>query len=1095
MKDRREPLFVGRERELTELRAGIVDARAGRGRMFLLEGEPGIGKTHLAGAIGREAETAGATTVWGRCWEGEGAPAFWPWLQALRALIDSRDAAAARVAMGAGGGDLAELMPELRERFPDLPTSPALAAPEARFRLLESVVAFLRAAASTRPIVLILDDLHWADAASLVLLRLLARELQTLRLLVIGTYRDVGLDPANPLEPTLGKIARDSRRVPLRGLSPAEVERFLALAGGSAPASDLVAAVYARTDGNPFFVAEVVRLLQAEGRLSAPSLAADHAIPVGVHQTIRRRLEGLSAACRAVLATASVVGRTFVVAVLAYACGEPEMRVLALLAEAEAAGIATVTRQPSPRGRFAHALVRETLYEQQPAAERVRQHKAIGEAIEALSAGDLEARLPELAWHFAAALPAGDVEKAIAYAVRAGEHASARFAHEEAMAHYGTALAILPAVTSPEDERRRCTLLLARGEAATQAGDVPQARNAFVEVIERTRRLDDAERFARAALGLGGRGDAIHTIDEGLLALLEEAHERLGATASALHARVLGRLAIALYFTAAPERPAMLSRMAVEMAEASGDTATLAATLSGRRYALWTPDNLDERLAVSERIVEHSRAAGAMETAAIGYLWRIIDLLEVGDIAAVDRDIARYRELADELRQPYYRWHAEALRAMRLLLAGELAEAEARIAEVFALGERARTPNATMLYMVQLFTLRREQGRLAELEAPIRVLAEQYPTIPAFKSGLALIFSETGRLAEARTWFERLAAHDFVALPRDAHYPNALDELSQVCAALGDAPRAAQLYERLRPYADRNVVIGFADGCNGPVARYLGLLATTCSRYGEAERHFADALAMSRRLGAAPCAAHVTREHAAMLITRADPDDRHRAAALLDDAEAIYRALGMEAFVARTAALQASLAALPAPTTTLTEERRRFHRDGSYWSVAFDGRLVRVPDAKGLRYLAALIRSPGREFHVIDLAGAASVEETDATPTPDARARLAYRRRLEELRTELAEAERLRDLGRVATLRDELEVVGSELAGAYGLRGAAARTTGGAERVRKAVTKCIRGEIGKLSRLHDGLGRHLTNAVRTGTFCSYAPEKPLDWEL
>jgi tetratricopeptide (TPR) repeat protein len=1088
-----QTLFVGRKHELAELRTGLADALAGRGGLFLLEGEPGIGKTYLAGEIGREAEAQGATTLWGRSWEGEGAPAFWPWRQALRGLLARRDPHAIRSAMGDGVGDLAELLPEMHHRFGDLPRSPLLDQSDARFRVIESVVSFLRAAAGTEPIVLILDDLHWADAASLMLLRLVVRSLLDARVLVVGTYRDADLDPAHPFTRTLGKIARDSRRLTLRGFSLREVERFLTLFNGAAPAPELVTAVHSRSDGNPFFVTEIVRLLESEGRLDGGAASGvELGIPVGVHQTIRRRLDHLSAACRQALQTASVIGREFDVAVLIRVSRDAGHHLLALLAEAEAARLVHVPRTPTPRARFVHALVRDTLYEELSPPDRRRQHRIVAEAIEALAGTDLDGHAPELAWHFARALPDGDAKRAIDYAVRAAESARAHFAYEEAAAQYAAAAAMLPATsddTGREPERQRCQLLLAQGEAATQAGDVPQARRAFLEVIERTRRLDAAELFARATLGLAGRGDATHAVDHALLVLLEQAHEHLRGDTSALHARILGRLAMAVYFTDDEERRVSVSRRAVEMAEDVGDPATLAATLSARRFALWTPDDLDERVAVSGRIVDLARIAGAPETAVVGHLWRLIDLLELGDIAGVDRDIARYTELAEELRQPYYRWHAAALRAMRALLAGRLAQAETLIEHAFALGQKAHTPNVNLLYMVQLFTLRREQGRLAELEYPLLTLAEQYPTIPACKSGLALLFAETARLTEARAWFERLAATDFAELPRDAHYLNALDELAQTCHALGDGVRAQRLYERLLPYAGRNVVVGFADACDGPVTRYLGLLATTFGCFDAAADHFEEALAMTRRLGAAPYTAHVERDYAGMLLARGSPGDPARAARLLEDAAAIYEALGMSAYLPRTRALR------PAPPDPAPDRRRTFRHDGAYWTLAFDGREVRARDTKGLRYLAELVHHPGRALHVVDLAGGWCVDSTVVPPTPDARARVAYRQRLTELRTELADAERMHDLARTTTLRDELEAVASELASIYGLRGAASRTGGAVDRARKAVTKCIRGEIRRLARVHEPLARHLMNAVHTGVFCVYLPEKPVDWEL
>jgi tetratricopeptide (TPR) repeat protein len=308
--------------------------------------------------------------------------------------------------------------------------------------------------------------------------------------------------------------------------------------------------------------------------------------------------------------------------------------------------------------------------------------------------------------------------------------------------------------------------------------------------------------------------------------------------------------------------------------------------------------------------------------------------------------------------------------------------------------------------------------------------------------------------------------------------------LAEVCAALGDAARAAELYALLLPYAGRIVVVNRGDACQGAVSRYLGLLAATMGRGAEADRHFTEAAALNARLGARLLVAHTERDHAAMLLRCGADGDAERARHLAARALATYRALGLAHYAARME---------PATPDAGPAARNVFRREGDVWILGFDGRAARLRDAKGLRYLALLVRHPGQEFHVVDLAGAADVREADATPTPDGQARGAYRQRLADLRDQLEEAERFNDVGRTTRLREEMDALAVELAGVYGLRGARAR--GSAERVRKAVTKCIRDQIAKVERANGVLARHLTNAVRTGTFCAYLPEKPVDWEL
>jgi tetratricopeptide (TPR) repeat protein len=458
-------------------------------------------------------------------------------------------------------------------------------------------------------------------------------------------------------------------------------------------------------------------------------------------------------------------------------------------------------------------------------------------------------------------------------------------------------------------------------------------------------------------------------------------------------------------------------------------------------------------------------------------LRRLIDLLEVGDVAGVDRHVARFESLAEM--QPEYRRHAASLHAMRALLAGRLADAESDIEEAFELARSTQAPDAALVHVLQLLALRREQNRLDEVEAPLRATAERHPSNRSVQTGLALLLAETDREDEARRHLDRLAANAFGAIPREAHDVNALDQVARACHALGDAPRARALYDRLSPYAARNVVVGLAFACTGPVAATLGLLAATCRRFDLAETHFESALAMCRRLGAPPCTAHVERAYGAMLLEHGTAEDTTRAAGLLDDAIAIYAALGMRAHVARAQVLR--------PRSVRPRDRRvAIRRAGSDWILTFDGRELRVVGTTGVRHVTTLVAKPGRAFHVIDLAGAARLDESERAPSPADRARLARRQRLAELRIDLADAERAGDDRRGAALQAELDTVVQELA-----RADALPLEGGAtvEGVARTVTTAIRDAISALATEHASLGRHLHDTLRLGTFCMYAPDR------
>src|SRR3990172_2097993 len=440
-------VFVGREKEMDELRAGLEDALSGRGRLLMLVGEPGIGKTRTSEEFATYAGLRNAQVLWGRCYEGEGAPAYWPWVQVIRSFVHDRDPAALMSEMGPGAADIAQVVSEVREGRPGLPAPPALEPEQARFRLFDSITTFLKNASKGQPIVLVLDDLHWADKPSLLLLQFLARELRGARLLVLATYRDVELRREHPLSDALGELARAglSQRILLRGLTEQDVARFIEITAGMRPPQALGDAVYRETEGNPFFVNEIVRLLVADGRLDRPEEVKSWSvtIPQGVREVVGRRLNHLSKECNGVLTVASVIGREFGVDALERVSDVSDDRLLEVLEEAVGARVVAEVPRSAGRYSFSHALIRETLYEELSTTRRVRLHRQIGEALEGLYATNPEPHLAELAYHFSEGAQGGDVEKAIDYAVRAGDRAAALLAHEDSVHQYEMALQAL----------------------------------------------------------------------------------------------------------------------------------------------------------------------------------------------------------------------------------------------------------------------------------------------------------------------------------------------------------------------------------------------------------------------------------------------------------------------------------------------------------------------------------------------------------------------------------------------------------------------------------------------------------------------------
>ncbi|MEE9324565.1 MAG: protein kinase, partial [Dehalococcoidia bacterium] len=435
-------VFVGRQREMGELKAALEDALSGRGRMVTLVGEPGIGKTRTAQELATYTGLRQAQVLWGRCYEGRGVPPYWPWVQAIRSYVREHDPDQLRSEMGTGAADIAEIISDVKERLPDLEPPPKLEPEAARFRLFDSITSFLKGASQTKPLVLVLDDLHWADESSLLLLQFLARELARSRLLVVGTYRDVEISRKHPLAEVLGELTKERlfQRILLRGLKQEDVGRFIELTSAKEPPAGLVEAVYTQTEGNPLFVTEIVRLLVQEEELTDEARKRESwtvRIPEGVREVIGRRLNRLSERCNQTLTIAAVIGREFELRQVQPLIEDlTEDMLLDVLEEALEARIVEELPQVMGRYQFTHALIQETLTGELSLTRRVRLHARIAKALEKLYGDQAEAHAAELAQHFAEAQEVLGTEKLLRYSLLAGERALTTYAYEEAVAHF-----------------------------------------------------------------------------------------------------------------------------------------------------------------------------------------------------------------------------------------------------------------------------------------------------------------------------------------------------------------------------------------------------------------------------------------------------------------------------------------------------------------------------------------------------------------------------------------------------------------------------------------------------------------------------------
>jgi tetratricopeptide (TPR) repeat protein len=1104
--------FLGRDEELSVLVAGLEAAEAGAGGLILLGGEPGIGKSRLADEVAGHARQRGFVSLWGRGWEDAGAPPYWQWVQVLRSYLRQTDADVARRRLGAGAADIVQMLPELRDLFDDLTAQARSDSDAARFQLFDSTSSFLRAAGEDRPLLVVLDDLQFADPSSLRLLRFLAGQVAEMRVLVIGTYRDVDLTPEHPLTAAVAELAREpaTRTIVLRGLGRDALRQLIGATAGIEAAEQMVAAVAHGTKGNPLYATEALRLLSAEGRLGdlARGTSTHLAVPPGVRAVIGRRLERLAPETKAALAVGAVIGPEFDAGILGRLAETEAPDPAAGIDEAVGEGLLVEVSGSPGRYRFSHDLVRETLYDELLPARRRSLHRMVAEHLEAVLGEASESHLAELAHHFyEAERDASTDRRAVEYARRAGAQAERSLAFEDAARLYRMALAALDRSGEGEPQAR-LDLLLALGDVLNRGGEVPGARATLLEAYETALSLGAAREMARAALGVGGRLPwARPGRETRLIPLLQDALVHLGGADDALRVRLLTRLACAWRST--PEQRAQsdaLSRQAVELARTLDDPASLSYALSGRFWAIWWPENPSERLVLAREMNEIAAGLGDGERLIDAQMMLWLSHTELADMTTARREAAEMVSLVAELRQPGHLWLGIAPRALMALMEGDFAEAEALVGDESDPGAHFTLAlDNVSAARFHRFLLRREQGRLAEEEPNVRASLDEVPWYPLHRAALVCLLMDVGREGEARVALDELARDDFSALYPDNEWLLGTSLAAEAAARLEVTDAVEILYRQLAPLAGRHA-IGHAEGSVGAVDRYLGLLASALGRHDDAARHLEDAVHINERMGARPWTAHSRHDLAAVLRARNAPGDATRAADLDADALTAARALGMPALETRIVADQA-----PPRAPALDAGTGTFRREGEYWVIAFDGNAIRMKHTKGLAYLSRLLERPGTELHALDLVGvggngdgAAAREDglrpnadDGAGPTLDAAAKAAYRERMAELQADLAQAEEWNDSERAARAREELDALVAQLSGAVGLGGRdRSATASSSERARVSVTRAIRGALDRLAAQSPGLARHLEVTVHTGTYCSYTPDPraPITWE-
>jgi DNA-binding SARP family transcriptional activator/tetratricopeptide (TPR) repeat protein len=883
--------LVGRRDELATLERWWSGEDSERERVLLLGGEAGVGKSRLLARTAHEVHASGAVVLAGRASEEALVP-YQPFLEAIGHYAFHASLPQLRAATQHSGSELTRLIPGLARRLPELP-APEPGDPETdRYRLFEAVAGLLGQIAATGSLLIVLDDLHWADRPTLLLLRHLIRSPQSGQLRIVGAYR-AGEPWSEWFGAALAGLRREGlmRQLDVAGLPERDAVELVRLRAGGTPSAGFLEALHAETEGNPFFIEEIVRHLADSG---VPAYEAGvgelrrFGLPEDVRDLISRRLERLGSESLEWLRVAAVIGRDFDSALLEQVLGFDEDRFLAALEEALDAGL--VAESPARAGRytFAHALVREALYAGMSSNRRARLHHRVGLALEEAGGAPVGA----LAHHFTRAVEPQDAERAIRYALEAGAQATEMLANEEAADHYERALEVLERA-DPTSRERRCALLLELGEARTRSGERPAAWPAFREAAALAVQIGDSASLARAAIGASRRYiQPPGVVDEEMISLLEQALELTSGERTVTRVVLLSRLCVALYFSSRQDRMRRLSAEATSIAAHIGRPEAAALAAAARRRAYWGPGHLERRLADSTQLLRAAREADDSELTLQGHAWLVVDLLEVGDRTAVEAQVEAFTAVAEGLRQPLYLWNAAVWRAMLALLDGHLGEADRLATDALTSGIRPEGITAPQYYAIQLLGIRREQLRMAELEPAARELVASNPARLAWRAGIATLLSDTGRPDEARAELEALA--EVAVIPPDGDWMITIALLSDLAAELGDAARAETLYAQLAPHAETAVVVGVGALCMGSSARYLGRLALAMERREDALHHLEHAIARNTALGATVHLAHSRVDYAVALGRGA------RARELLDEVEATVREFDLP-FVARRA--------------------------------------------------------------------------------------------------------------------------------------------------------------------------------------------------
>ena len=886
--------FVGRATECAQLEQATKSAAAGQRRVTLLHAEPGMGKTRLASHAARRAHESGATVLYGRCDPELGLP-YQPFVEALTHYVLHGSDRVLRNHVAACGSHVGLLVPDLYRKVPgSQPVSEAT--PETdRYRLFAAVRSLLHEAAASAPIVLLLDDLHWADKPTLLLLRHVLTDPGQMRVHVIVTYRDSETARSAPLVDLLTELAQEEgvERVGLKGLTEGEVVSLAEVTTGHVLDEQgvrVVKQIYTDTEGSPFFVAEILRhitesrgLVDSDGQWQYDGNPDSLGIPATVREVIRSRVGRLGDTVHRVLAMGSVIGREFDLDLLATVLGQSEDDLLDLLDDAVEASLLHERADLPGRFSFGHALIQHTLYDDLGPTRRTRAHSRIATALEAMGAANLDARLGEVAHHWLRTTAPADLLHALERGRQAGEQAVRQLAPDEAVRWFNQALDVVGRLGENQDSER-CELLVLLGDAQRQAGD-PAYRETLLRASALAEQLDDVPRMIRAALA-NNRGfvSSNGAVDDERVEVLERVLAAQSDHDSPDRPRLLILLAAELTYAGDWDRRLAIADEAVALARRVADPATLSTVLTTRFVAIAAPSTLAQRLGESTENLSLSKRLDDPAARFWALTFHATVSMEAGDIVSVDADLEEAQRLAASLGQPFLKWVSAWHRAWRTHVAGDCVLAEQQANAALAIALESGQPDAVELYAGQIFGIRRDQSQLAELLPLLADAERQNPGIPGFRSAWMLAACEAGETDGLAERLDAEIASGFADWRLDPLWLTGMAAYAEVAWWLGHRRLAKEVFARMEPW-DGQVVFNSAF-CQGVVAYHLGLLHAVLGRLDDADRSLIAADKQYEHLDAPLMRGRAQIARARVLRMRGAPGDLATAAAVAEIAAA-----------------------------------------------------------------------------------------------------------------------------------------------------------------------------------------------------------------